>query len=285
MPIALTVDVEDYFQVSAFESSIKRSTWNSLPHRVAKNTHTVLDIFAQYSFKATFFVLGWVAEHYPDVVRRIAQEGHEVCCHGYDHARITTLSPEAFKADIVRARTLLQDISGQEVAGYRAPSYSITAQSLWALDALIEAGFSYDSSIFPIHHDVYGIPGAQRFPHILQREKGTLQEFPPSTLAFSLLGKNLTFPFSGGGYLRLLPVPLLSAAFTHLEKQGHAATLYFHPWEIDPEQPRMQGPLKSRFRHYVNLSRTQSKLRYLFERHSFAPMGQVLSEVLGHDAI
>ncbi len=282
MAIALTVDVEDYFQVSAFESSVERSSWESTPHRVAQNTHKILDIFAERSLKATFFVLGWVAERYPDTVQRMAQEGHEVCCHGYGHARITTLSPEAFKEDITRARGILQDISGQEVPGYRAPSYSITKQSLWALDALIEAGFSYDSSIFPIHHDVYGIPDAQRFPHILQREKGSIKEFPPSTLAFSCFGKSLTFPFSGGGYLRLLPVPLLSTAFRHLEKQGQAATLYFHPWEIDPKQPRMQGPLKSRFRHYVNLSRTESKLNYLFDRHSFAPMGTVLHEVLPH---
>ncbi len=282
MAIALTVDVEDYFQVSAFEGSIERNSWDSRPHRVAQNTHRILDIFAEKSLKATFFVLGWVAERYPDTIKRMVQEGHEVCCHGYGHARITTMTPQEFSADITRARGLLQDISGQEVPGYRAPSYSITKQSLWALDALIDAGFSYDSSIFPIHHDVYGIPDAQRFPHILHREKGHLKEFPPSTLAFSCCGKNISFPFSGGGYLRLLPAALLSAAFTSLEKSGHAATLYFHPWEIDPQQPRMQGPLKSRFRHYVNLSRTEKKLNYLFERHSFAPMGTVLSEVLPH---
>ncbi len=282
MPIALTVDVEDYFQVSAFENSIDRATWDSLPHRVSQNTHKILDIFDELSLKSTFFVLGWVAERYPDIVKRMAQEGHEVCCHGYGHARITSLSPESFKEDVTRSRKLLQDISGQAVEGYRAPSYTITQQTLWALDVLIEAGFQYDSSIFPIHHDVYGIPGAQRFPHIITREHGSLKEFPPSTMALSFLGKQLTLPFSGGGYLRLLPVSLMSAGFNHLEKAGHASTLYFHPWEIDPDQPRMQGPLKSRFRHYVNLASTESKLRYLFKRHSFAPMSTVLQEALSH---
>ncbi len=283
MNIALTVDVEDYFQVSAFENSINRSSWDSLPHRVSNNTNKILDIFGELSLKSTFFVLGWVAERYPDIVKRMSNEGHEVCCHGYGHERITTLTPEIFLDDITRSRKLLQDISGQSVDGYRAPSYTITNQTLWALDALIEAGFSYDSSIFPIHHDVYGIPGAQRFPHIIEREKGTLKEFPPSTIEFSLLGKNMTLPFSGGGYLRLLPVSLMSKAYNHLEKAGHPSTLYFHPWEIDPDQPRMQGSLKSKFRHYINLATTESKLRYLFARHSFAPMSVVLKEVLPND--
>ncbi len=282
MKIALTVDVEDYFQVSAFENSVDRSSWDSLPHRVEQNTHKILDIFNEYSLKSTFFVLGWVAERYPTVVKRMADEGHEVCCHGYGHQRITNMSPEEFKEDISRARKLLQDLTGQSVDGYRAPSYTITNQTLWALDALIEVGFSYDSSIFPIHHDVYGIPGAERFPHIINREHGTLKEFPPSTIEFSMLGKRLTLPFSGGGYLRLLPVSLMSKAYKQLEKSGHVSTLYFHPWEIDPDQPRMQGPLKSRFRHYINLATTEKKLRYLFEHHSFAPMGTVLNEVLPH---
>ncbi len=280
MNIALTVDVEDYFQVSAFENSISRSEWDNMPHRVSQNTHKILDIFGEYSLKSTFFILGWVAERYPDIVKRIADEGHEVCCHGYGHERITTLTPEKFKDDITSARKLLQDISGQAVEGYRAPSYTITKQTLWALDALIEAGFSYDSSIFPIYHDTYGIPGAKRFPHILERENGSLKEFPPSTLEYSFLGKKMTFPFSGGGYLRLLPVSFMSKAYKSLEKNNYPSTLYFHPWEIDPKQPRMEGSLKSRFRHYINLSRTEDKLRFLFERHSFAPMGTVLNEVL-----
>ncbi len=283
MAIALTVDVEDYFQVSAFESSIDSSTWDTMPHRVSQNTHKILDIFDEYSLKSTFFVLGWVAERYPDVVRRMAQEGHEVCCHGYNHGRITTMTREQFTKDVSDARKLLQDLSGQAVEGYRAPSYTITPKTLWALDVLIETGFRYDSSIFPIHHDVYGMPGAQRFPHVLHREHGSLKEFPPSTLELTFLGKKLTLPFSGGGYLRLLPVSFMSKGFSHLQKQGNASTLYFHPWEIDPNQPRMQGPLKSRFRHYINLATTESKLRYLFKRHSFAPMGQVLNEVLPHD--
>ncbi len=280
MKIALTVDVEDYFQVSAFEKTINPNDWDNMQHRVSDNTHRILDIFNEHSLKSTFFILGWVAKRYPDLVRRIAQEGHEVCCHGFNHQRITAMTPEQFKEDITSSRKLLQDISGQEVNGYRAPSYTITKQTLWALDALIDAGFKYDSSIFPIYHDVYGIPGAQRFPHVLERENGTLKEFPPSTFSFSMLGKQVILPFSGGGYLRLLPAALMSKAYSHLEKEGKPSTLYFHPWEIDPNQPRMQGPLKSRFRHYVNLSRTESKLTYLFERHSFSTMTSVLNEVL-----
>ncbi len=278
--IALTVDVEDYFQVSAFEDSIKPTTWDNLPHRVEDNTNKILDVFDEFSLKATFFVLGWVAQRYPQLVKRISESGHEVCCHGYNHQRITTLSQESFKEDITSSRKLLQDISGQEVNGYRAPSYTITKQTIWALDELIDAGFTYDSSIFPIHHDLYGMPDAKRFPHSIDCKNGKIKEFPPSTVEYSLLGKRVTLPFSGGGYLRLLPAPLISNAYKSLENKGQPSTLYFHPWEIDPMQPRMKGPLKSRFRHYVNLSKTENKLRYLFKRHSFAPMGKVLNEVL-----
>lgn len=282
--IALTVDVEDYFQVSAFESSVKRSQWDAIPHRVVRNTEKVLDLFSELSLRATFFVLGWVVERYPALVRRMADEGHEVACHGHEHARITTLTPTAFRKDIERSRKLLQDVSGQRVDGYRAPSYTITRRTLWALDALIDAGFRYDSSIFPIHHDVYGMPGAKRFPYRIVRKKGTIMEFPPSTLAFSLLGKRVVIPFSGGGYLRLLPVSWVSAAFDNLCRQGRPCVLYFHPWEIDPDQPRVNNaPLKSRFRHYLNLSGTEKKLRCLFADHRFAPMSTVLNEVFPHE--
>lgn len=283
MPIALTVDVEDYFQVSAFESCVKRSEWDNFPHRVVRNTEKVLDIFCELSLSSTFFVLGWVAERYPGLVRRMADEGHEVACHGYDHTRITAMTPEEFQKDIERARKLLQDISGQSVDGYRAPSYTITEQTLWALDLLIDSGFSYDSSIFPIHHDTYGIPGARRFPYRIARSKGSIREFPPSTLAFSLLGKQLALPFSGGGYLRLLPVSCLFAAFRKLRKEGRPCALYFHPWELDPGQPRVKAPLKSCLRHYLNLRGTEKKLRRLFAMFSFAPMATVLNEVLPCD--
>ena len=280
MHIALTVDVEDYFQVGAFETVIERSQWDHLPHRVVENTGKVLDIFAEFGLKGTFFVLGWVAERYPTLVRRIAEEGHEVACHGYGHQRITTMSPQEFYDDITRSRKLLQDISGQAVAGYRAPSFTITGQTIWALDALIEAGFEYDSSIFPIRHDVYGMPEAERFPHCIVREAGSIREFPPTTMALSLLGKRMNFPVSGGGYLRLLPVSCLSMAFARLERQNRPCVLYFHPWEIDPGQPRIRASLKSCFRHYLNLATTERKLRTLFTRHLFAPMSQILDEVL-----
>lgn len=278
--IALTVDVEDYFQVSAFESSIDRSQWDTLPHRVQGNTEKVLDLFSEFSLHATFFVLGWVAERYPSLVRRMADERHEVACHGYDHARVTAMSPESFQKDVDRSRKLLQDISGQPVKGYRAPSYTITRQTLWALDILINAGFRYDSSIFPIRHDVYGMPGAERFPYRIAREHGSMREFPPSTYAVSVTGRQVVLPFSGGGYLRLLPAAWISKAFSRLRAEKRPCALYFHPWEIDPGQPRVKAPLKSRFRHYVNLHKTESKLRRLFADHPFAPMGTILDKVL-----
>ena len=280
---ALTVDVEDYFHVSAFEGCIRRAEWPQMPRRVRRNTEKIFEILSEFGLHATFFVLGVVAEEFPDLVRRMVEEGHEVACHGYGHQRITSITPEAFAEDIDRARKLLQDISGQEVKGFRAPSYSITRQSLWALDLLIEAGFSYDSSIFPIHHDVYGIPDAPRHPHRIDREGGAIWEFPPTTLPLGMMGMRVNVPVSGGGYLRLLPATCISAAFRSLNRRGDACMLYFHPWEIDPGQPKIKAPVKSRFRHYINLSRTEEKLRHLFKRHLFAPMGIVLErEVSAH---
>lgn len=283
MTNALTVDVEDYFHVNAFERCVDPSQWETMPQRVFRNTERVLELFADRGISATFFLLGWVAERHPALVRRIAEQGHEVACHGYAHGRITGMTREAFRQDVDRARKLLQDISGQPVSGYRAPSYSITARTLWALDILLEAGFSYDSSIFPIRHDMYGMPGAERFPHVIRRETGEIREFPPTTLRCSLFGRGLNVPVSGGGYLRLLPASWISAAFAGLNKQGRPCVLYFHPWEIDPGQPRIKAPLKSRFRHYLNLDTTEKKLGVLLARHRFATMSSVLQEVLPHD--
>ena len=285
---ALTIDVEDYFQVSAFEHCIPREQWENWPPRVKFNTERVLDILDTHTLKGTFFVLGWVAKRYPELVRRMHTSGHEVACHGYSHKRITTMTPEEFRQDIDRARKLLQDISGQPVEGYRAPSYTITSRTLWALDALIDSGFTYDSSIFPIRHDIYGMPGAQRFPHRLERPAGTIKEFPPTTFQVSLFGKTANLPVAGGGYLRLLPVSLVSATFKHINQkgengQGSPCVLYFHPWEIDPGQPRIpNAPLKSRFRHYLNLERTETKLNHLFRAHNFAPMASIFAEELAH---
>jgi len=276
---ALTVDVEEHFQVSAFEKVIDPDGWDGFDSRVAANTRRTLQLIGSHGLTATFFVLGWVAKRHPDLVRRIAADGHEIACHGYGHQRISRQTPEAFRDDIRRAKALIEDLTGRAVKGYRAPSYSITRQTLWALDILIEEGFQYDSSIFPIVHDLYGIPGASPHPHRITRAGGTIIEFPPTTLRVSFLGKTAAVPIAGGGYLRLFPGWFLDWGLrrvNRLEKQPVA--LYFHPWEIDPAQPRIaKAPLKSRLRHYLNLDKTETRLGRLFKRLSFAPMGAVLA--------
>ncbi len=274
---ALTIDVEDYFHVSAFEKNITRTQWERLPQRALRNTNRVLDILDYWGLRGTFFILGWIARRHPGMVRRIASSGHEVACHGYAHQRITSISPKVFREDVSTARKLLQDISGQPVEGYRAPSYTITGKTLWALDILIENGFSYDSSIFPIKHDIYGMPNAKRHPHRIVRDSGTIMEFPPTTLCLRLAGREINLPVAGGGYLRLLPARLISAAFRRINGEGMPCMLYFHPWEIDPDQPRIrEASFKSRLRHYLNLETTEAKLRHLFTTHSFASMRTVL---------
>ncbi|WP_027181551.1 XrtA system polysaccharide deacetylase [Oleidesulfovibrio alaskensis] len=280
---ALTVDVEDYFHVSAFDSCVRPADWESMPSRVQGNTLRVLELFEELSVRGTFFMLGWVAERHPWLVRRIADAGHEIGCHGYAHRRITAQSPDVFRQDVQRAKSYLEDVGGKPVVGFRAPSWTITRSTLWALDILQQLGFTYDSSIFPIHHDIYGMPGAERFPHVMQCGQGLLAEFPPSTVVFSAGRRSFNFPVAGGGYLRLLPAPLIGRAYAALNSRNHPAVLYFHPWEIDPAQPRIPGrvPLRSRFRHYLNLGRMERKLRYLLTHHSFAPMAQVLEDALG----
>lgn len=277
MKNALTIDVEDYFQVSAFENVIDRRDWAVYPTRVEGNTRRVLDLLAEHSICATFFVLGWVAEKFPELVREIADGGHEVASHGYDHRLVYSMNPESFRADLHRTKSLLEDLSGKPVLGYRAPSYSITEKSLWALDILVEEGYAYDSSIFPIMHDRYGIPGAERFPHDLKCNGGTLREFPLTTLSMNLFGRSMALPIAGGGYLRLLPVRLIEWAINRVnQKERQPAVLYFHPWEVDPGQPRIRAGFKSSFRHYVNLDLTESKLRALFQAFEFDSMARVL---------
>ena len=274
---ALTIDVEDYFQVTAFDGVVDRQDWAIYPSRVENNTRRVLDLLDEYHIKATFFVLGWVAERFPDIVQDIAKRGHEVACHGYGHELVYTLGPEAFRADVQKSKAILEHLTGVPVLGYRAPSYSITVKSLWALDILIEEGFVYDSSIFPITHDNYGIPGAERFPHVLQRPGGSIHEFPMTTLNMALLGWKMAMPIAGGGYLRLLPVRVIHWGMHHINKiEKQPAVLYFHPWEIDADQPRIKARLKSRFRHYVNLDTTEDKLRTLFKGLEFGTMSHVL---------
>jgi polysaccharide deacetylase family protein (PEP-CTERM system associated) len=274
---ALTIDVEDYFQVNAFRHVIDPEQWDSYPLRVVDNTMRVLEWLASWEGRGTFFVLGWVADRAPALVREIAAAGHEIACHGYGHQLIYQIGPQRFREDVRRAKGRLEELCGMPVVGYRAPSYSITEKSLWALDILIEEGFTYDSSIYPVHHDVYGLPGAERFPHRIDRAAGSLQEFPISTLSVGIGRKQVHLPVGGGGYLRLFPAAFLRRAFEHLNRrERQPGVLYFHPWEIDPGQPHIDAGFRSNFRHYLHLDRTLDKLTYLARHLAFAPMGEVL---------
>ncbi len=275
---ALTIDVEDYFQVTAFEKSISTKDWDRYPLRVEDNTLKILDLLDEFQVRATFFVLGWVAEKRPLLIKKIQERGHDIACHGFGHQLIYRIGPEKFRDDIRRSKALLEDISGKRITGYRAPSYSITSESLWAIDILVEEGFLYDSSIFPVIHDIYGIPDAKRFPYNIECSSGTIREFPLSTLKLRFLSLETRIPVSGGGYLRLFPAGMIRKAIDHINfREGQPAVLYFHPWEIDPGQPRIKAGLKSRFRHYVNLDRTMGKLRHLLSTLSFVPMSSVLN--------
>ncbi len=269
----LTVDVEDYFMVSAFADVVAPESWGSYEQRAPRNTTRMLDILDAHGTRATCFVLGWVAERFPGLVKEIARRGHEVACHSFAHRLIYRMTPDEFREDTRRAKGILEDITGGKVRGYRAPSYSVTKDSLWALDILAEEGFEYDSSIFPVHHDLYGIPGFGRFPKIIERgESAAILEIPPSTLR--VLGKNI--PFAGGGYLRLFPISWTEWGVRSLnEKEGRAALVYIHPWEIDPDQPRLSGRRLSVFRHYVNIEQTESKLIHLLATFRFAPVREV----------
>ncbi len=257
---ALTVDVEDYFQVSAFASSIARETWDQLPCRVERNIAVILEIFAEHKVRATFFTLGWIAERYPGIVRSIVAQGHELASHGYAHRRATDQNREEFLQDIVRAKRLLEDIGGVDVKGYRAPSFSIGRGNLWAQACVQEAGYSYSSSIYPIRHDHYGMHDAPRFAFYPEGGNGLL-ELPVTTVR--LFNKNL--PAGGGGYFRLLPYDLSRWCLKRVNTvDQRPCVFYFHPWEIDPGQPRQTGiSLKTRFRHYVNLSSMERRIRTL----------------------
>jgi polysaccharide deacetylase family protein (PEP-CTERM system associated) len=256
---ALTIDVEDYFQVSAFAPVIRRSDWDSLECRVEHNIERILALLADANATATFFTLGWIAERYPELVRRIADAGHEIASHGFAHARATEQAPSEFLADIRHAKTVLEDIGGCEVRGYRAPSFSIGPANRWAVEAIAEAGYRYSSSIYPIRHDHYGVPDGERFAH--EAQPGLL-EIPIATVR--LLGRN--WPAGGGGYFRLLPYRVSRWSIARINAvEGMPAMFYFHPWELDPEQPRVHAATaKSRFRHYVNLRRMAPRLACLF---------------------
>jgi polysaccharide deacetylase family protein (PEP-CTERM system associated) len=272
---AMTIDVEDYFQVSAFEGTVPRSSWDERPSRVAENTERMLDLLDASEVRGTFFVLGWIAERHPEVVRRIAARGHEVGSHGHSHRLVYEQSPDEFRDELLRSKRVLEELTGTAVAGHRAASFSIGPRSLWALDTIAEAGFVYDSSLFPVVHDRYGMPGAPRGPYRLVLPSGrSLVELPPSTLAIA----GLTLPIGGGGYLRLYPLGVTSWALERLNRrEALPGVVYVHPWELDPDQPRIAGaPLVSRMRHYVNLESTASKLAALMRRHRFAPAREVL---------
>ena len=267
---ALTIDVEDYFQVSAFAPHIKRSEWNTRECRIERNVTRILEMLSHDQTKATFFTLGWIAERYPQLIRQIADEGHEIASHGYGHERASDLTEDAFFSDIHRAKVILEDLCGSEVKGYRAPSFSIGAGNLWAFDCLARAGYRYSSSVYPIRHDHYGMPDSPRFAYSV---RPGLVEIPVTTLR--ALGRNL--PSSGGGYFRLLPYALsrwmLNRVNTGDQQPG---IFYFHPWEIDVAQPRIEGiGRKTRFRHYVNISRMEGKLAQLLEDFKWGRMDEV----------
>lgn len=267
---ALTVDVEDYFQVSAFAPYIQRNDWESQESRVERNVQRILDLLSKTDVKATFFTLGWIAERYPVLVRDIVDGGHELASHGYGHERVSDLCESSFFDDIYRAKLLLEDISGVEVKGYRAPSFSIGAGNLWALDALQNAGYRYSSSIYPILHDHYGMPDAPRFAH---RIRDGLIEVPPTTLR--VFNRNL--PSSGGGYFRLVPYSISRWMLRRVNIQDDLpAVFYFHPWEIDPDQPRVPGiNFKTRFRHYVNINRMEKRLSCLLSDFRWGRMDDI----------
>jgi polysaccharide deacetylase family protein (PEP-CTERM system associated) len=255
---ALTVDVEDYFQVWALSPHIARSEWDRMPCRVERNIDTVLGLLAEAGSKATFFTLGWIAERYPRLVRNIVAEGHELASHGYHHRRITDQKRADFSEDIRTAKALLEDIAGIEVKGYRAPSFSVSKANLWAFDCIAEAGYRYSSSVYPIRHDHYGTPDAPRFSH---QSRDGLLEIPVTTARFL----KTNFPAGGGGYFRLMPYALSRSLIRRVNRiDRRSAVFYFHPWELDPGQPRVAGTsLKTRFRHYLNLHRTEPRLRSL----------------------
>jgi polysaccharide deacetylase family protein (PEP-CTERM system associated) len=278
-PYILSVDVEDYFQVEAFARQISRDEWDRLPSRVVENTMRTLDLLDDHGVKGTYFILGWVARKFPGLAREIHARGHELACHSFWHRPVCSLTPDVFREDVRMACDAIAEATGVRPIGYRAPSWSITADSTWAFDVLVEEGFVYDASIFPIRHDLYGYPGGKRFPHRISTADGrALTEFPSATLR--LFGTNV--PIGGGGYLRILPFAFTQWALGQFEREdGRAVVVYFHPWELDPEQPRIAGPWKSRLRHYTNLGRMEDRLRRLLATHAFQPFRDAVEQAAG----
>ncbi len=273
---AMTIDVEDYFQVAALFSAVKYEDWDKWPSRVENNTLRILDLFDEFKTKGTFFILGWVAERHPSLVKKIVERGHEIASHGYSHQLIYTQTPKVFREETARSKSILEDITGIQIKGYRAASYSVTTDSLWAIETLIELGFTWDSSIFPIHHDRYGIPASPDLPYTIRSESGSIVEFPLTTA--KVAGQSI--PAAGGGYFRQYPYFLSKWLFSRASGQGTRPMIfYLHPWEIDPDQPRVKNiSAFSRFRHYTNLSRCESRLKQMLTDFSFCTVGQVLDQ-------
>lgn len=271
-----TVDVEDYFQVSAFASVISPDDWDQYDCRVEQNTRRVLEIAAAAGTHGTFFILGWVAQRYPDLVREIQNAGHEIGCHSQWHQLVYELGPDRFRKDLQESRDTLQNITGQPVTLYRSPSFSVTTKSLWALDILVEEGFGTDSSIYPVHHDRYGIPNAPTTPHVIKTAAGPIREFPGTVCQIG----RANIPVGGGGYLRLLPWMMTRRLLKSIRSQGRPLNVYIHPWEFDPEQPRISASRKSRFRHYQNLKSTAPKIRRMLETFRLTTMSNVLDSLL-----
>ena len=271
----MTIDVEDYFHVSVFEKTVDRSRWDTLETRVRANTGRLLDLFDERGVRGTFFVLGWVAERYPELVKAIAARGHELASHGYAHRLVYDQTPEVFREDVRRAKDLIEAAAAQPVRGYRAPSFSVTSRSLWALDVLVEEGYTYDASIFPIRHDRYGIPGAPRWPHAIDRGRGRIFEVPGSTVRIG----STNLPVAGGGYFRILPYAWTHWGIARVNRtERQPAIFYLHPWEIDPGQPRLPASRLGRFRHYRNLNKAEPRLRRLLADFRFGPLRLVLPE-------
>ncbi len=276
MKNALSVDLEDYYQVTAFADSVGPANWNDRPSRIEANTEKLLQLFEEAACHATFFTVGWIAEKYPKLVRRVAEAGHEIACHSYLHRLVYSLSEVEFKQDTKRAKELLENASGGAVYGYRAPSFSITVDSLWAFEVLAELGFTYDSSIYPIEHLNYGMPRGPRLPFRVQTSAGDIVEFPMPTVMF---GKRRS-PIGGGAYLRLLPYEFTRWGIRYINKnECHPVCIYVHPWELDVSQPRLRGSWTAHLRHYFGLKSTEAKIRRLLSDFELVPLGEIVGQL------
>lgn len=279
---AMSVDVEDYFQASAFDRVVSRADWHGFESRVVRNTHRLLTLFDQHGVRATFFVLGWVAERFPELVRDIARLGHEVASHGFHHQLIYTLTPEQFREDVRRAKAVAEDAAGCAVVGYRAPSFSVVKPTLWALDVLLEEGYEYDASIFPIHHDRYGIPDSPRHIHRIERAAGAIVEVPGSTVRVG----TANLPIAGGGYFRLFPYAWTKWGISRVNTvDQEPVVFYLHPWEIDPGQPRLRVGRTTRFRHYTGLEKTLHRMEKLVSDFRFDSIRSTLTSAVARQPL